>query len=83
MSCTGQYVDDFKPSPFGDGWTTAIYDDEVIHRHGFEVPWVSEYPFVEGFFLTKLIPTNEGTTEILAGPFESISAVKAFLRLTQ
>ncbi|MBS0454014.1 MAG: hypothetical protein JSS14_22150 [Proteobacteria bacterium] len=65
------------------GFNTYVFPDEAIHFRGLSCG-ISEFPFVDGFFLTELIVTGtikDNCTRVLSGPFETFGAAAAAQRL--
>lgn len=67
-------------------WDISVYGDEVVHLHTPSIgvdrlKMISEYPFVEGFFISTHCGDN--CTYVVAGPFPDFATAISVWRLMQ
>lgn len=79
-------IDTKKPIGIND-WHRRIFDDEVVFfsvaqtmRAGTE-RMVSQYPCIDGFFMTDAPPEFDSCTRILAGPFPTLEIAIASIAI--
>lgn len=65
-----------------NGWQRMIYSDEVFWKYmeNHEFAWyhnVAQFPFVEGYFLCKVLDGEAECHYPVAGPFPNLQSAKA------